>query len=1372
MPKHLATREAPGRAGSGDSSPSGNVLLAASGDDGIRWRPGERLETLFEEACDRLRDAGHGDRLAVDAGGLTLTYDQLDAWTNRLARRLRARGVRAGDRLALLFDQPVFTYAAMLAVLKAHAAYVPLDVAFPPERLSYIMDDAGVTTLLSQSHLRDVVPEGTARAVYLDEEEATIGSESPWRLSGDERGPEQDQLAYIIYTSGSTGRPKGVAVEHASICNFVRVAAGVYGIQADDRVYQGMTTAFDFSVEEIWVPWMSGATLVPKDGSTSLVGIELAEFLQRRTVTALCCVPTLLSTIEDDVPGLRFLLVSGEACPPDLVERWHRPERRFLNVYGPTEATVTATWSVVDPHRAPTLGTPLPTYAAVILDVESNSTVGAGELGEIGLAGVGLARGYVNRPDLTQKAFIPDFLDLPDNPSHRIYRTGDLGRINADGEIEYHGRIDSQVKVHGYRIELAEVESVILQVPGVAQAAVVTHEPSPGVVELAAYYSRRRDGGSVEPAVVRDHLRRALPAYMRPAFLQELDAFPLLPSDKVDRRRLPPPGRRGDAAAPAPAPPATDREAKLAGALAEALGEPTVSVEADFFADLGASSITMARFCAIVRKDPGLVPVSMKDIYLHPTVRSLAAATPSAPASAAAPATAAAAPLLTPTAPARATTFQYVLCGTLQALTYVLGAFLLGSGMAAGFQYIGAAASPMDEWLRATLFGAAVYAGLCLLPVAAKWLIIGRWRPTEFPVWSMRYFRFWLVRTILRSSPMRLLAGLPPYVVFLRALGAKIGRGAAVFTGDVPVCTDLLTIGAGTVVRKDATLNCYRAVDGMIQTGTVAIGEGAVIGEAAVLDLGASVGDRAQLGHASTLYAGQAVPDGQSWYGSPAQPCTVDYRGAPPMHCGTVRRFLYGVWNVLFMILVVMPLGATVFAALVPLAVTAAGVDTGNLAYYARLLGIASLVLGVLIVALVAVVTVVPRLLNLMLRPGKVYRLYGLHYGLHRAISRLTNAKFLVQLTGDSSLIPHYLRLVGYKMPNLVQTGSNFGMEVKHENPFACTVGSGTMVADGLSIMSAQFSSSSFQITPVSIGSRNYFGNYVLYPPDAKAGENCLLATKAMVPLDGPLRQNVGLLGAPSFEIPRSVQADAAFDELKSGPAFRAALRAKNRHNAATILLFLLAREGFTFAALLIGTLGLTLDPAHAVLTATGSVLALFFFTICYYSVIECASRGFHRLVPKFCSIYQRPFWRHERFWKLGNDPYMALLNGTPFKALVLRMRGLNVGRRLFDDGGGIPEKTTVTLGDDCMLNARSIVQCHSMEDGTFKLADTAIGSGCTLGVRAFVHYGVHLGDGTVVEPDSFVMKGEDVPAAARFGGNPAQLLPALASESSGQRRP
>ena len=225
----------------------------------------------------------------------------------------------------------------------------------------------------------------------------------------------------------------------------------------------------------------------------------------------------LLATLDEDIPGLRFLLVSGEACPRDLILRWHRPGRRFLNVYGPTEATVTATFSVVDPTHPVTLGIPLPSYAVVILDPTKPLALPVGTLGEIGLAGIGLAKGYVKRDDLTDKAFISDFLDIDNNPSGRIYRTGDLGRINAAGEIEYFGRIDTQVKIRGYRIELTEIESVLLQVPGVAQAVVDTYESSPGVLELVAYYSLRNDTAELDKAALRAHLQDRLPGYMVPA---------------------------------------------------------------------------------------------------------------------------------------------------------------------------------------------------------------------------------------------------------------------------------------------------------------------------------------------------------------------------------------------------------------------------------------------------------------------------------------------------------------------------------------------------------------------------------------------------------------------------------------------------------------------------------------------------------------------------------------------------------------------------------------------------------------------------------------------------------------------------------------
>ena len=1402
----------------------GRVLTSAGYDDSIRWREGDRLEWLFERRCDWLRRQGRGSHLAVDAMDGTLSYLGLDACANQLARFLVRQGVRPGDRIGLLSDRAVDGYLGMLAVLKARAAYVPLDPGYPPDRLSYITSDAGVRMVLSRSHLAERAEPlaGTARLLYLDQAIGQIARQSWDRLGAGEVGEPADDLCYIIYTSGSTGRPKGVAIEHASICNFVRVAAEVYGMRPGDRVYQGMTIAFDFSVEEIWVPWMTGATLVPKPDGARVLGRELHAFLRDRQVTAMCCVPTLLATLDEDLPGLRFLLVSGEPCPQDLVTRWHRPGRRFLNVYGPTEATVTATWTVVHPGRPVTIGVPLPTYSVVVLDPDCDRALPPGEMGEIGIAGIGLAAGYVGRPELTERAFVQDILGIPNNPRGRIYRTGDLGRLNAEGEIEHHGRIDTQVKIRGYRIELTEIESVLLRVPGIAQAVVSTYQPAPDVVELAAYYSVRRDTAAVDAGRVYAELRERLPAYMVPAYLEQLPAIPVLPSGKADRKSLPAPGgprhlsARGEHVAPA-----TGTERALAEVLATVLAVDRVSADGHFFNDLGASSLLMAMFSAAVRERGDLPPVSMKDIYLHPTVRLLAAVVDGpgrarepaqpGPAGEAAPGAwgaPAAWEVLPEAAPAARGGLAYVLCGVLQLLAFL--AYVTGFSLAvnAGAAWAVAGSGVIGIYARLVVFGGGGLLAMGILPVLAKWLLIGRWKPRRIRAWGLAYFRFWLVKTLIVANPLaRLSVGTPLYVLYLRALGARVGRRVVIFTQHVPVCTDLLTIGAGSVIRKDTYLSGYRARAGAIETGAVTIGADVFIGEHTVLDIGTALGDGAQLGHASALLTGQAVPAGECWHGSPAGPAGPgdDYRTVGPARCGALRRAGYSLTRLLLVLAVAGPAAAAAISLLVSrpplLADALSRVETAGwagplsragMAGWALPVGVlaitAAAFLGAILAGLVIAGTV-PRLLSRALKPGKVYPLYGIHYALQRTVSRLSNVGFFNALFGDSSAIVRYLGLIGYRLAPVEQTGSNFGMEVKHEMPALAVVGTGTMVSDGLSIINAEFSSSSFRVCPAVIGTRNFLGNGIAYPAGGRTGDNCLLATKVMIPVSGPVREGVGLLGSPPFEIPRSVHSDHQFDHLSSKRRRRHRLKAKNRHNAATIGLHLLVRwlyfAGLALIAVsifggaaepavprtgrvgtavpdVLRTIVLGTTAADVLRTAAAILLALA-FTVGYFVLVERAVTGFRPLKPRFCSVYQPLFWRHERFWKVPSIAYIQMFSGTPFKNVVWRLLGVRVGRRVFDDGCSIVERTLVRIGSEATLNTGSILQGHSLEDGTFKSGYIAIGARSTVGTGAFVHYGVTLGDGAVLGADSFLMKGEHVPPGSWWHGNPAALAQALA---------
>jgi non-ribosomal peptide synthetase-like protein len=817
--------------------------------------------------------------------------------------------------------------------------------------------------------------------------------------------------------------------------------------------------------------------------------------------------------------------------------------------------------------------------------------------------------------------------------------------------------------------------------------------------------------------------------------------------------------------------PATSAEGVLAEMLADVMKIEQVPFDSHFFDDLGADSMVMAKFCARVRKRDGLPVMSMQDIYAHPSIMGLAQAFGIAEAEAEVNLDAIATliqprdPILARSAaPAPASTRQYLLCGALQLLFFLGYAWAAAFVGARAYEWVSAAKGYEEIYLRSVVFGGAAFIVLCILPILAKWVLIGRWKPQQIRVWSLGYFRFWVVKTLVKSNPLVLVAvGSPLYTWYLRALGAKIGRGTVIFTRHVPACTDLLTIGPDTVIRKDSFLNCYRAYGGWIQTGRVTIGRNVFIGEKTVLDINTSMGDVSQLGHTSALHSGQRVRTAERWHGSPAQRTDVNYLRVSAKPCGRWRRFRFSAITLLCVFFVSLPLleGGT-FALLTAVPKLGAvlkpsGTAITTLALYRDALFI-SLVLffGAVLLGLVFVATV-PRLLNMFIKPSAVYPLFGFRDRAHRAIVRITGGKFFTRLFGDSSSIVHYLRWLGYDLGEVVQTGSNFGTDVGQENPYMCIIGRGTMVADGLVIVNSDVSATSFRVSPVYIGGESFFGNNIYYPAGGRVGNNCLIATKAMIPLDGKVREGVGLLGSPSFEIPRTVDRDQAvvLDEAEQ----RRQLRAKNWHNLRTIGIFLFARWLHVFLVAVLALAAFDSYGGFAQLEMALLFAVSVMITPVYFVLVERLVRGFRPLQPQYCSIYDPYFWRHERLWKVPAEKYVQMFNGTPFKNLIWRALGAKVGKRVFDDGCHFTERSLTIVGDDVMLNAGSEIQCHSQEDGAFKSDRTAIGNSCTIGVGAFVHYGVRMGDRSVLAPDSFLMKGEEIPPRARWGGNPAREM-------------
>jgi non-ribosomal peptide synthetase-like protein len=1333
------------------------MLVRTDVDNTVRWKPGDRLNHYFEQRCDQVPP----EHAAVITDDVMLTFHALDDRANQAARYLLDQGLKSGDRIALMFDKSIHSYVALLAVLKIGAAYVPLDSSSPSDRIAFILEDAAVKAIASVSQFQAKLDEFDIKQIYFDAAEGEIAAQSTDRLGKDKAAPD-DQLFYIIYTSGTTGKPKGVAINHSGICNFVKVAGEVYGITEHDRGYQGMTLAFDFHVESLWVPLIAGATLVGGRAGGSLFGNDLYEFLLKQKVTVLPCVPTLWATLEKDLPDVRIVLLSGESVPHNLVVRWHRPDRYILNAYGPTECSVSSTLRRLVPENRVTIGVPLPTYTVVILDEHKPAVVPDGEIGEIGIAGIALAEGYLNREDLTKEKFIPDFLDLPNNPSKRIYRTGDYGRISDDGELEFHGRIDTQVKIRGYRIELGEIEAVLAQLPGISQAVVNPYEPGPGMVELVAYYTKADGVGEVSPSEAREALRKQLPPYMVPDYLEELPTIPMTANDKADRKALPPPnGPRLAVSGGKYVAPRTETEQALAEALTEVMNIERASVEDNFFQDLGAHSLLMAQFGAAIRKRLDVSSVSMQDIYQNPTIEKLARHLDSLPDEAVdGPRVSNREMFHTPS------DLSFFLCGALQLVWYVGWAALAVWVFVFSIEWTYAALpDPGLVYLHVLALVAGFASLFSLLPIVAKWLLIGKWKQEAIPVWSLRYFRFWLVKTLMRTAPIAYF-GDPFYKLYLRLLGAKIGSNTVLHARTMPICTDLISIGDNSVLSRESAILGYKAQSNYIHTGSIHIGSNAFVGEAGIIDINTVMEDDTQLGTASSLHDGQRVPQGKHFHGTPAQETTADYCPVEPKTCTAFRRWAYailllGAWFAFIPVpfLIAYYWGPVLYDYLGGAQFARVPLDEDLLHLGAAILVLSFAAFFLTVVLRLLSVGTIPRLLNLFIEKDKAYPLYGVHYFIHRMIGAISNSFFDNRLFGDSSAIVHYQRWVGYKLNKIVQTGSNFGLSTRHENPFLCDIGSGTMVSGGLKMVNETTSSTSFKVGEVKIGEHTYLGNYLNFPADAHVGVNCLIGTKALVPIDGPVRKDVGLLGSPPFEIPRITERDKQMSQVDDDTR-RRQLRAKNPYNFVSAVLYLLS-NWFASFILLFSAVGAILFYVHygiVAIFATG--VFAFFATILWYWFVERASLHFGKLEPKVVPLLDEYFWYHERHWKLTGLWLIApVFSGTPFKNIFSRMEGIRLGKRVFDDGGYFDEYSLIEIGDYSTVNSLCVIQPHSLEEAVFKSGRVKIGAGCTLGVASNLHYDITMGDYVVLEPNAFLMKGEILESDSTWRGNPARSV-------------
>jgi amino acid adenylation domain-containing protein len=588
--------------------------------------PDVPVHALFEARAARTPHAP-----ALSWHGVETTYAELDARAERLAARLRAAGVGPEARVAVAMDRAPSLVVAILGVLKAGGAYLPLDPAYPADRLRWMLEDSGARVVLVRGALPESLADFAGTVIDVDAVDSEYvvkvvnSANTTDSVEADDVSARAEptpalthsrtlalSLAYLIYTSGSTGRPKGVLVPHRGVVNLALAQAEAFGIDATSRVLQFASSSFDAAVSEVLVTLCAGATLVLAPREALMPGPDLAATLVRERVTVATLPPSALAVMPDaELSALRTLVVAGEACAPELAARWSRG-RRFINAYGPTETTVCATVSapLASARGRPPIGRPLANARAYVLDARGRPAP-VGVPGELFVGGVGVARGYLGRPGQTAAAFVPD--PFGDEPGARLYRTGDRVRWLEGGVLDFIGRVDQQVKVRGYRIEPGEIESALRAHSAVRDAAVVVR----GGSRLAGYVVA--DAESVTPSELRERLRGVLPEYMVPATVTVLDAFPLTPSGKTDRAALPDP-ESTDAVYEAPE---TETETALAGLWSALLGVERAGRADDFFG-LGGHSLLAAQLVARVRDTFG-VELPLRVVFEAATLSAQAA---------------------------------------------------------------------------------------------------------------------------------------------------------------------------------------------------------------------------------------------------------------------------------------------------------------------------------------------------------------------------------------------------------------------------------------------------------------------------------------------------------------------------------------------------------------------------------------------------------------------------------------------------------------------------------------------------------------------------------------------------------------------------
>lgn len=1280
------------------------------------------------------------------SGERRVSYGEADALTDRLARRFAALGAAPGKVLGLWMPRGIDLLLAQIAITKTGAAFLPFDADAPVERIGTCLADAGSIGLVS-----DEAGIVKARDLTLPLHAAMVLAHADGAAEADTLPASPEDPAYLIYTSGSTGVPKGIVISHANICHFLRSGNAVYGVNDKDIVFQSASVAFDLSMEEIWVPYLAGATLYVATPDVLSDLEKLPVLLTEQNVTVIDTVPTLLSVIPKDIPSLRLILLGGEALPPALVERWAQPGRRIFNTYGPTEATVVATIEEVVPGRPVTIGRPIPNYTCYVVS-ETLELLGPGQEGELLIGGPGVAGGYLARPELTAEKFIANPFDAS-NGDPVLYRSGDAVSINSDGNIAFHGRIDDQVKIRGFRVELGEIESALADTDDVLQAAVVVRND--GVMDRLVAFVVPEAKSIIVTTTLREELRRRLPAYMIPERFETVAELPRLISGKTDRKALKAiPLSEAIIAEGEDERPSSETEALLQTIAKRVLPGRAIGFDADFFLDLGGHSLIAAQFVSIVRESPNFTGITLQDIYQLRSLRKISAMLDERFGAIVGPP-----PDLSFTPPPLS---RRILCAIAQTLSLPLIlsiSTLQWLGVFIAFMVVNE--KDLSFWNTVgVLCGTyvSIKFGTLFLVVILKWLVIGRTKPGRYPLWGSYFFRWWFVQRLNALVHPSYLANSPIMRLYLRMMGAKIGSGVNISHAEFGAA-DLVRVGSGASIGHKANVANAEIVAGELVIAEVTIGSDAYIGNQSIVPLGCKIGHDARIEDMTALAENAVIAPYEIWDGSPAKkigmvnPAELPEKSLPGPIWRHAQYWVYGITILAFSAIGLMPLFPAffVFDKLEALLVE-------NLPWveWYHVLPLVSWVMGAALVVFTMAFVVAIRwvLMPFRLQPG----VYSMHTPLYLR-QWMVNLATEVSLDTLSSLyatiyMRGWYRLMGCRIGKGAEISTNIGARYD-----LISIGEGSFMADECVLGDEDNHRGWVTFKQTTIENHVFVGNNAVIEHGTHLKEGTLIGVKSRAPASGVTEPKETWFGSPPIKFPVRQQ----FGDIDKNLTYTPPLAMK---------IWRAVFEGLhtTFPTMLFLTLGSTavygfINPAEDrgdYLAMVGWFVAASIVMPVMMVLFVCAIKwmlmGTYKPVAK-------PMWswwamKTEAvavlYWGLGGKVLLEHLRGTPYLPFFMRLFGTKIGKGVYMDTTDITEFDCVKIGDYVQMNDLSCLQTHLYEDRVMKVGRVEVGNGVTIGSFATVLYDTKVGDFARLQSLTLVMKGENIPAHTIWGGAPA----------------